>query len=273
MRKKSKKQQDKARRQQQRETIKNLHRQLNDVRIQLNQYQGMHAAHLDELSRVANTKEQEVTEKYQPQVAKLKSQLADNEAKHNKEMTELTAKHKADLDQLQGKINAKDAILSKEVAESQEAKRQAQSLQQQMTEQSQKLAAITARDAAHGEELERVKKETAERTAADYQKQLDNINAKLVKAQEAENAFKERMAKGQELAGELKESMAPGRPKKGVRPLNLSISAVTMDKYQLLKKVKLITFGEVSKAVDDFLESWMEPKMAAFEEMTTSDIL
>mgnify|MGYP002626800444 CR=1 FL=1 len=155
MRKKSKKQQDKARRQQQRETIKNLHRQLNDVRIQLNQYQGMHAAHLDELSRVANTKEQEVTEKYQPQVAKLKSQLADNEAKHNKEMTELTAKHKADLDQLQGKINAKDAILSKEVAESQEAKRQAQSLQQQMTEQSQKLAAIIARDAAHGEELER----------------------------------------------------------------------------------------------------------------------
>lgn len=269
--KKTKIQKDKARRQQ-RETIKNLHRRLNDAQIQLNHLAGMRDAHLDELSRVAVTVEKQVTAKFQPQVAQLKSQLIDSDTKHNKEVNEQAVKHKAEVDQLQGKINAKDALLSKEAAEVDTAKKEMQALQQLMAEQSQKLAACSARNAAHGEELERVKKETAERTAADYQKQLDEVNAKLAKAQEAEKIFKERMAAGQEMAAAFKESAAPGRPKKDNRPLNLSIQAITKEKIDLLRKVKLITSGEVSKAVDDFLDSWLQPKMDSLEEMLTMNL-
>ena len=243
MRKKTKKQQNKVR-QQQRETIKNLHRKLNDQQILLNQLQGMRVAHLDELSRVAGEKEKEVTAKYQPQIDTLKEQLTD-----------------------------KDKRLSKEIADAQASKKEVQNLQQQVTDQANKLAVITARDAAHGEELERVRKDVEERTKADYQKQLEEASAKIEKAQAAEKAFKERMAAGQELATELKESIAPGRPKKDNRPLNVSVSAVTKEKIDLLRKVKFITFGEVSAAIQDFLDSWLQPKMEELDDLLTKEIV
>ena len=243
MRKRTKKQQSKARQQQQRETIRNLHRKLNDAQIQLNTLQGKDQAHLDELSRVATAREKEVTARYQPQIEALKGQLQD-----------------------------KDTRLAKESANAQASRKEAQELRQQVTDQANKLAVVSARDAAHGEELERVRKEAEERTTATYQKQLADANEKVEKAQAAEKAFRERMAKGQEMAAAFKKSAAPGRPRKNTRPINLSISAATKDKYDLLCKVKLIKVGEASKAVEGFLESWLEPKMAEFENMVTTGL-
>lgn len=243
MRKKSKKQQSKARQQQQRETIKNLHRKLNDMQIQVNTLQGMRDAHLDELSRVATTREKEVTARYQPQIEQLKGQLQD-----------------------------KDARLSKDAAELQAGRKEVQELRQQVTDQANKLAVVSARNAAHGEELERVRKETEERTTATYQKQLADANEKVEKALAAEKAFKERMAKGQEMAAAYKKSAARGRPKKGVKPMNISLSAITKDKIDLLRNVKLVTYGGVSKACEEFLEGWLEPKMEEFRDMITKGL-
>ena len=243
MRKRKIKQQLKVRRQQQRETIKNLHRKLNDQQFQKNHLEGMRDAHLDELSRVAGEKEKEMTAKYQPQISQLKAQLTD-----------------------------KDVCLSREIDDALASKKELQTLQQQMAAQSNQLAVISARDAAHGEELERVRKEVEERTRADYIKQLEEANAKVEKAQAAEKEFKQRMAAGHELAAELKESMAPIRPRKNNRLLNLNIQANTKEKINLLRKVKLITAGEISKAVDYFLVSWILPKMVQLEILPTKNL-
>lgn len=114
-----------------------------------------------------------------------------------------------------------------------------------------------------------MRKETEERITATYLKQLADAYEKVEKAQAAEKAFRDRMSKGQEMADAFKESAAPGRPKKDNRPMNISISAVTKDKIDLLRKVKLINAGEVSKAIEDFLEGWLTPKMEEFEDMMT----
>lgn len=232
MSRKNKKQKEKIRRQQQRETIKNLHRKLNDAQVQLNQYTGMRLAHLDELHRVAESREREVAAKFKPQIENLKEQLSD-----------------------------RDKRLKKEFSEAQASKREVQCLQQKVTEKEQQLAVISARDAAHGEEIERVRKEAEERTTEKYQKQLEDANMKVEKAQASEKAFRERMEAAHKDAIEPKESVGRGRPRKGNRALNLSISPKNKEDIELLRKTKVITAGELSKDVDDFLTEWILPRM------------
>ena len=73
----------------------------------------MNDAHQDELNRVAESKEKEVTAKYQPQIETLKAQLTD-----------------------------RDTRLSKEIADAQASKKEVQNLQQQVTDQANKLATM-----------------------------------------------------------------------------------------------------------------------------------
>ena len=244
MRKKNKKQTEKIRRHQQRETIKNLHRKLNDTQVQLTRLQGMNDAHLDELNRVAESREREVVAKYQPQIQNLKEQLTE-----------------------------KDTRLRKEFSEAQATKREVQSLQQKVTEKDTELAVIKARDEAHGEELERVRKEAEERTKTEYQKQLEDANMKMEKAQAAEKTFRELMEAAHKLADEPKESVGRGRPKKDNRPLNrplnLSIPAVMKKRIDFLREAKLITAGELSKVVVDYLTEWLQSKMDEFNAICT----
>ena len=57
------------------------------------------------------------------------------------------------------------------------------------------------------------------------------------------------------------------------RPLNLSVSAIVKEKIEILRKVKLLTSGELSTAVQDFLDSWLQPKMEELDDILTKEII
>ncbi len=232
-RKNNKKKTEKVRRQQQRDTVKNLHRKVNDLEIQLYHLRGKDAAHQEEQERAVATATEQVqkkltaVQKEAAQVPELRQQLSAKDKQLQNTTAELAV------------VKARDAAHGEELAR-------------------------TKADAESRikEEMKRERQQSEE----SLQKQLKEQTERAEKAELSEKEFREKMSKGKELADFIKNSYGPGRPKKANKALNVSIPAVLKDKYDLLILTKIIGKGEISSFITECLTPWIEQKMAAYDD-------
>ncbi len=248
---KNKNKNEKVRRQQQRDTVKNLHRKLNDLEVQLYHLQGKNEAHLEEKERAVATateqfnKKLTAVQKEAALVPELRQQLTTKDQQLRTATTEL-------------------AGAKKEASQVLELKKQLTSKENQLKEASSELAVAKARDVAHDEELQRVRRETEEQVTATITKQLDEEKKKRERVEEGNKKLQECIDLAQKLTSVSEDESSPqkrrGRKEEGNATLTLRIPEEIVIGVDLLDKSKILPKKEVAKAVADFLRPIIMPK-------------
>ncbi len=219
-RKNNKKKIEKVRRLQQRDTVKNLHRKVNDLEIQLYHLRGKDEAHEEEQERAVATATEQVRKKL--------------------------------------------SIVEKEAARVPELRQQLSTKDKQLQTTTNELAVVKARDAAHGEELQRVKKDTEEQVTATMTKQLEEEVKKRERAEEAKKKLQDCIDLAQQLNSlsgeEIPQKRGRGRKEEGNASLTIRIPEEIVVGIDLLEKLKILPKKEVAKAVADFLRPIIIPK-------------